>query len=401
MGKVKKTIAIILVIAILSYIAYALHLLIVNPTDTYIVKQGTISAEETTAGYIIRDEEIPDSTNNTNGIYQIATEGQKVAKDDSIYRYYSNSEIEATEEIKDIDYQIQKLLEQDTGNNQSADIKAIENQIESKIEGLKQLNNYQEITEYKNSIDTLIGKKINFIGEVTENSEIKKLIQQRIKYEDNLKTGSEYIKAPISGIVSYRVDGLEDIFTEDNFSLMTQEFLEEKELKTGQIVSTSTDSGKVIDNFKCYIAIVMDSDIAMEAKVGDSVKLRTTDKMETDAEIVHINEQSGKRTIIFKINEMNENLINHRKIDVNVIWWSKTGLKVPNQAIIEENGLNYVIRNKAGVQTKILVKIERKSDKFSIISSYSTDELKEIGYDEKSIKGYKKINNNDEILVNP
>lgn len=401
MGKVKKAIAIILVIAILSYIAYALYLLIVNPTDTYIVKQGTISAEETTAGYIIRDEGIPESTNNTNGIYQIATEGQKVAKDDSIYRYYSNSEKKTAGEIKEIDYQIQKLLEEDTGNNQSADIKAIENQIESKIEGLKQLNNYQEITEYKNSIDTLIGKKINFVGEVTENSEIEKLIQQRKKYEDNLKKGSEYIKASMSGIVSYRVDGLEDVFTEDNFSQMTQEFLEEKELKTGQIVSTSTDSGKVIDNFKCYIAIVMDSDKAMEAKAGDSVKLRTTDKMETDAKIVHINEQSGKRTIIFKINEMNENLINHRKIDVNVIWWSKTGLKVPNQAIIEENGLNYVVRNKAGVQTKILVKIERKSDKFSIISSYSTDKLKEIGYDEKSIKGYKKINNYDEILVNP
>ena len=133
MGKVKKAIAIILVIAILSYIAYALYLLIVNPTDTYIVKQGTISAEETTAGYIIRDEEIPESTNNTNGIYQIATEGQKVAKDDSIYRYYSNSEKETAGKIKDIDYQIQKLLEEDTGNNQSADIKAIENQIESKI----------------------------------------------------------------------------------------------------------------------------------------------------------------------------------------------------------------------------------------------------------------------------
>ena len=143
----------------------------------------------------------------------------------------------------------------------------------------------------------------------------------------------------------------------------------------------------------------MNSPKAMEAKVGDSVQIRTSNKEEEKAKIIKINEEDGKRTIIFQINKMLDELINHRKIAIDVIWWAESGLKVPNQALIEENGLHYVLRNRAGTQTKILVKVLGKTDKFSIISSYSTKELQNFGYDEKEIRNYKKINNYDEIML--
>ena len=205
----------------------------------------------------------------------------------------------------------------------------------------------------------------------------------------------------MSGVVSYRVDGLEEKLTEDNFNDFTEEYLESLDLKTGQIVATSNDCGKVIDNFKCYIAVPMDSVKAMEAKVGDKVQIRISNKEELDAKIVQINEGSGKRVIIFQVNKLVDELINHRKIAIDVIWWSESGLRIPNQALIEENGLYYVVRNKAGVQSKILVKLDVQTDKFSIISSYSASELQEIGYDEEDIRNYKKISNYDEILLNP
>ena len=114
---------------------------------------------------------------------------------------------------------------------------------------------------------------------------------------------------------------------------------------------------------------------------------------------MQINEEGDKRTIIFQLNKMTEDLITHRKIVIDVIWWNKTGLKVPKQALINENGLYYVIKNKAGVQNKVLVKVEYETDKFAIISTNSTKDLQEIGYDQKEIKNYKKINNYDEIIL--
>ena len=395
----KKIITVILLLLIVSYVVYAIYLLIVDPTDTYIIKQGTLSEEDSTSGYVIREEYVV-KEENSNGIYAIVSEGEKVAKSDSIFRYYSDSEKQISTKINELNYKIQDLLEKEK-YEPSADIKSIENQIDNQIKSINTLNNSQEISEYKNSIDSLISKKINFIGDVIDNKEIKQLVKERKTYEDQLKKGSQYQKAEISGIVSYRVDGLEDELVVDNFDNLTEEYLENLGLKTGQIVATSSDCGKVIDNFKCYIAVTMNSPKAMESKVGDNVEIRTSNKKEIKAKIVQINEESGKRTIIFQTNNLLDEFISHRKIAIDVIWWSESGLKIPNQALIEENGLYYVMKNKAGMQSKMLVKLKGQTDKFSIISSYSAKELQAIGYNEKDIRNYKKISNYDEIMLNP
>ena len=94
-------------------------------------------------------------------------------------------------------------------------------------------------------------------------------------------------------------------------------------------------------------------------------------------------------------------MANYRKISFDLIWWSDTGLKVPNQAIVEENGLNYVVRNRAGYLNKILVKVTRKNQKYAIVSNYSTDDLIEIGFQKSEIKSMKKISIYDELLLNP
>src|SRR5699024_2540064 len=219
------------------------------------------------------------------------------------FRYYKESEKELTDQIDEIDYKIQELLEQEK-ITPSADIKVIENQIEEKLINLNSLFNYQEIIEYKNNIEELISKKVNYISQLTSNNEIKKLIQQRNEYENQLKNGASYKTASISGVVSYKVDGLEDQLKPDNLANITDTYLESLDLKTGQIISSSTEYGKVIDNFKCYIAVIINSELAQQAKIGDKVTLRISTTEEDEAEIVQINEGSGTRTIIFELNNM-------------------------------------------------------------------------------------------------
>lgn len=394
----KRVIMIVSVTIIIIYIVWAIYLLIVHPTDAYIITQGILSQEDETVGYIIRNEQVQKGENYSNGIYAVVSEGQRVAINEPIFRYYSDSEKEITIQMNKLNYNIQDLLEQEK-NITSADIKAIENQIETKIEDINKLNNYQEINEYKKNIDTLISKKINFIGDITENQEIKSLIKQRNELENKLKNGSEFQKAPMSGIISYRVDGLENVLSTDKLNEINEQYLEKLDLKTNQIISASSECGKVIDNFKCYIAVIMNSQEAMEAQVDDKVKIRMSNNEEIDAKIIQINEESGKRTIIFQINKMDETLIIHRKISIDIIWWSASGLKIPNQALTQENGLYYVTRNKAGIQSQILVKLKKQTDKYSIIENYKNDELQELGYDAQEIKNYKKINNYDEIMI--
>ena len=402
--KLKKIFAIIVSMCLIIYFLYAVILLIIHPTDIYVVTKGEILEEEETVGYIIRNETVIKDDTNSNGIYAIATEGQKVAKDEIVFRYYKDSEKDITENIKQIDYQIQNELEQEKNDVPTADIKVIENQIEEKLGEVSNLSNYQEIKEYKDNIDTLIAKKIKYIGENTSNKNIKKLIKDREEYENQLTKGVMYKNATTSGIISYRVDGLEEKLKADNLGEITDTFLESLDLKTGQIISSSNESGKIIDNFKYYVAVVTNTELGNSAKIGDSVNLKLSGtEEEKNAKIVQINEGSGKRTIIFEVDRMSTSVINHRKIAVNVIWWEKAGFKVPNQAIYFENingqNIYYVLKNKSGVESKCYVKIQKQNEAFSIISSYETKELQEIGVNEEDIKNYKKISNYDEIVI--
>ena len=402
--KLKKIFAIIVSMCLIIYFLYAVILLIIHPTDIYVVTKGEILEEEETVGYIIRNETVIKDETNSNGIYAIAIEGQKVAKDEIVFRYYKDSEKDITEKIKQIDYQIQNELEQEKNDVPTADIKVLENQIEEKLGEISTLSNYQEIKEYKDNIDTLIAKKIKYIGENTSNKNIKKLIKDREEYENQLTKGVMYKNATTSGIISYRVDGLEEKLKADNLGEITDTFLESLDLKTGQIISSSNESGKIIDNFKYYVAVVTNTELGNSAKVGDSVNLKLSGtEEEKNAKIVQINEGSGKRTIIFEVNRMSTSVINHRKIAVNVIWWEKAGFKVPNQAIYFENingqNIYYVLKNKSGVESKCYVKIQKQNEAFSIISSYETKELQEIGVNEEDIKNYKKISNYDEIVI--
>ena len=135
---------------------------------------------------------------------------------------------------------------------------------------------------------------------------------------------------------------------------------------------------------------------------GSQVTLRLSDTREIDAKIEYnVLQENGDVMIIFRTNKAVEDLISYRKISIDVIWWSYEGLKVPNSAIIEEGGVNYVVRNRMGYSDKILVNIKKQNKNYSIIENYSTDELRELGWDDKEIYSRKSIGLYDEIVANP
>ena len=401
--KNKKKIIIGIIFALISlYLMYAVYLLIKQPTDKVTVENGTLYLEETDVGYIIRDEKVVKGNNYKNGMEQIKTEGEKTAKGESIYRYYSKNESDLTKQIAELDSKIQEALDGQT-DLFSSDIKLIENQLDEKIEILNKTTDLAKLTEYKKEITKLISKKASIAGENSPSgSYLKKLYNQRTKLEEQLNSGAEYIKAPESGIVSYKVDGLEETLTPDNFSTLSKEFLEKLNLKTGQIIATNDECGKVINNFKCYIATISDSKQAKEAKVGDSVKVMLSNNKTIEAKIQYISQENDdEMLLVLEINKQIEELTNYRKISFNLIWWSYSGLKVPNSAIVEQDGLNYVVRNRAGYLTKILVNVKKQNDKYSIIKNYTTDELKNLGFSSTEINKMKKISIYDELIVNP
>ena len=163
-GKKKKKIIIyIALLLIILYVFYTVFLLTVQSTKLFTVEQGKIYLEETLNGYIIRDETVVKGENCKNGMEQIKTEGEKTAKNESVFRYYSQNETDLKQKISELDEKIQTALKESenliTSDGLSAEVKTIENKIDEKTKEISKLTDMSKIAEYKKEINELVSKK--------------------------------------------------------------------------------------------------------------------------------------------------------------------------------------------------------------------------------------------------
>lgn len=399
-NKLKISIGLIIVCLICIYIINEIVNLMKNPSNSFVVKEGKITKECAEIGYIIRDETTVQGENLKNGMEQIVDEGNKIAKNEAIFRYYSNGEESLKEKIKELDVKIMEVVESNNEDIFSTDTKLLDSQINKQLSNINKLNSVQTIQETKNTINGYVSKKAKIAGEQSpKGSYLRNLIDERSSLENELNSGMEYVKSPASGIVSYRVDGLENVLTTKNLSIYNKEFLNNLNLKVGKIVSTSSETGKIVNNFKCYIACTSKTEEAREAKVGDKVKITIPSTKAVDAKIVQVTQESdNETTLILEFYEGIDELLMYRKISFDIIWWDSYGYKVTNSSIITEDDLNYVIRTKAGYLEKVLVKIKKKGESYSIVTNYSTSEIKELNIKSNvktSIMLY------DELVISP
>ena len=236
-----------------------------------------------------------------------------------------------------------------------------------------------------------------------EGSTVRNLVESRMALSNQLTNDSETIYSPKPGIISYKVDGLEDQIklNGEDFNYINSELLDGLKLNVCSSIPESKEAGKIVNNYNCYIACPMNTENSEVAEVGDKVLLRLTDSSEINGEIVQINEEKdGKRIIIFKIKEKVESLLEYRKISLDIIWWKYSGWKVSNSALTQKDDLTYIVRNRAGVKEEILVKVLRQNDTYSIVTNYSDDELLNLGFSQDQIVEFPKIKLYDEIVVN-
>lgn len=438
---------IVVVILIFSYIIYRASNLIQKPTETFLVENGKLSLEDTVDCYIIREEEVVSGEEGQEGIIEeIANEGEKVAKGDPIFRYVTSEEEAINSEIDNLKLKINDAIINLESGSYSSRLKIIDQQIDKKIIEMYAINNIQTINEYKRDLNTYIDKKIKIANESIDNaSELSQLVNEKEELENEITTGSTYINSPNSGVVSYRIDGLEESFDTNDFSGLSKEGLDALNLKTGEIISSNKEKGKVINNYYCYLVCFVNNKNLGDKKEGKTIKVRLPGSNEVKATIQYLKDETqNSKLMVLKVSNGVEDLINYRKIPVDVIWWSDTGWLIPNTSIhyqsvrelrenalanqinsktstvstinevnvekvenvepkINNNGIvedvqiPYIIRKRIGYSDKIYVKIVRQTDKYSLVENYKGDELKELGLTDEDLKDRKLITLYDSI----
>lgn len=382
-NSVSSTIALFLVIVLLGCaLFHSLFSLISKNESTYVVRYGNISKEESLSGLVIREESMVTVPNNQSAtsMQKIITEGKRIAEGENVYKFYTKDESNINKQITDLNTQIQNEIANSDEKLVSIDTKLYDEQITSILKKISGPNDVQTIEEYKKNLDELMSKKAQEMGKISsKDSKLKNLVNQKNELQKQLDQASQYIKASRSGIVSYRIDGLEEQITCKDLSIYNERYINNLDLTNGQIVSSVENKGKIVNNFISYVAVTSKSEEAQHAKLKQKVYLELPNGNVINARIVQINSNSEKsKTLILKINQGIEDLLIYRKVNFNVIWWNDSGFKIPNSSIVEINGLNYVIKTRNGYTNAVLVKLNNQSDYYSIVSNYSTSEIKEL-----------------------
>ncbi len=362
--------------------------------ERMLLETGTIEKSGLYTAYVVKNEEVI-KQDVSKVMVPVTAEGSKVPKGGIVATYrgeeYSNYE----ETLAKMDKEILELM-QDLPPIYSSEIDAIDKTIYSLIKESINETSYSKMQEYKQRINSYINKRAGIIGELSpDGAEIKELIEKRNKYEAKAKKSNDNILAPITGLVSYKTDGLEEKLSLDRIDNLSYSVIE---TYVDEDIKSNTTEIKVVNNYEAYIVAKVGLELKEYIKKGYNYDLRLVENNNEiiEAELSKVEEREDCYELYFKVTNGIENIIDLRKIEIEIVWWKRTGLVVRNELLNKYDGkdVNYIYAVKYSEVVEIPVKIIRQNDKYSIIDNYTKEELEDLEIETKY-----KIKLHDRIIL--
>lgn len=190
--------------------------------------------------------------------------------------------------------------------------------------------------------------------------------------------------APISGIVSYYIDGYEDYFTFESMTKIKRETVEDLSYKTADLKRESVIKGepvyKVSADDKWYILCWVDKETAECYNEGREVTIEMSDGP-VEAKVYKVTKEDGDYRVLFYLDVYYESFAKTRAEDIDIVISDNAGLIVKNKCIIEKNGQKGVyVKDKNGDYSFTPISIIASNDKESVIkdTTFINDEGEQV-----------------------
>ena len=219
--------------------------------------------------------------------------------------------------------------------------------LESQIITAAAENDISKISAYKarlNGIRT---------GDETYEEAVGQLTLERQAAEEQMGMTKSDIFTDMTGVFTTYTDGLESILNPSLTGQYTVEMIEgmqapEKSDSTmGKLVPAGSAVCKVVNNHVWYAVVTANQESVASCEEGDEVKLRFKNmaNAETTGTIKEISEPNpdGKVLMTIKSSVYFEGAFSYRVADLDVIFESYTGYKVPTHAVRTADGKHSVI----------------------------------------------------------
>lgn len=375
---------IILILAIVIFFIFFLNKDALKKKTIYTIVNGTIERSQETNLYLLKKESLVEY-NKSLPVISIIDQGKRTSKLETIATYKSNSYDDYQNQIAQVDKQIQLLIK-DLPATYSADITNIEDKILSYAKEAQNTTSYVKMQEYKAKLDELAYRKIIVLANSTpDSSAIRDLINKREELVKLSKEASDVINAPISGIVTYKIDGLENTY--DYNDIEDYDLQKYNEIISKYDTATSSEFGiKVVDNYSVYLLLKTKRD-ENEQYIAENnrYRIRITDFENTTyySQLIKLTQDEEYNYCLFKISNEIDNIVDYRKLSCEVVWKTQSGMAIPTNAIYkdEEKGYDYVLMVYGAEYIRVPINIVASSDSIVIADNLEKEEIESLGLD--------------------
>lgn len=336
-------------------------ILIANNAKTILPEKGTLINTISTEGVLIKHETVIKA--NNNGIVEHSSiEGERIAAGTEVANINSLTDTSSLrQELVQIEESIEALEKSTTETSllimEKEKIETVKDDLVLQLQNMIISGQYDKIYILKEQLALYEdkAKDVSFtntlVGQSLENLIIKK---ENINEEIN-KNHIKYYTSH-GGIISYNIDGYEEVFLPKEFENYTYDKLKiDSNIpidKGDETITIGQPICKVIDNFQWFLALKIEDIKEIEDfKVNNTLKIKFKDSdEEQNGKIIAINFSGNKAIIIVELNNMLHNYYNIRFSEVDIIKSKKDGYKIPTEAIIDKNSEQGVyIKDKSGI----------------------------------------------------
>ena len=361
---------------IIVFLIYLIKLMLSPPLyDT--IKYGEVTTWDQCEGLVIRQEKAYTAP-EFGKVEFFVSKGQLVNKDELLAVVYKDGYDDKLMDSlyntkqKIWDYQNKNLVQE----IMDSDFDKIEEDIDSIVYTMQysiQKDEFHHMEKYENQLRGLLDRKKEILDKKESASKyLEQLYRQEEDIENKLKEWKVEITAPESGIISFELDGLENIITPKDIDYFTAEqyltFIDYEPLELDK-ENTHVDVPlyKIVVPDKWYIvSLIPHKNIFYEQ--GDTLSLKIPGLSEEiiSATVYKVDFLKDSTLVILEMIENIESVIEARTIHIEMGILAE-GLMVPTDAITNKDNRTGVRVERNGDINFVEVKVKAVDDEWAII----------------------------------
>lgn len=328
--------AVLLLLLVVVYMGYQVMENLTEKIVTADALEVTAQDKISTTGIFVR-QETPLYPQQGGTVAFLADEGEKVAKGQAVAQFFTDENQLALyrqsqalgEEIESVKYAFTHMTDGSDGVKLDSLIKMNMLQLGAKLDqGL-----VSQAEEYSSKLDAMIVQRgVAQKGDTDYAAILQELESQKAQIDASLQGGAA-VTAPAAGYFVGRTDGCEESLTPESLKTLSADAItqvvERKEAGSEAI-------SKVVDGYSWYFAAVVTADEAKRLKEVKTVTLRFPQLLAEDisCSVYDVHEdESGEWVAVLQSGYMNTALLMARDQPADIILRSYTGLKVPKEAL--------------------------------------------------------------------